>query len=181
MHLLVLSAFRPKQVFDGDVTGVSQCTFWCSVLSDHALRFTARRDLTVSMHLLVLSAFRPRSSHGWHRLPLGLNAPFGAQCFPTKEFWIVPPSVTVSQCTFWCSVLSDGDGVHSWGHGGGSQCTFWCSVLSDATLSVWGGPASTASQCTFWRSVLSDLDGDVVRLALGRLNAPFGAQCFPTT
>ena len=35
MHLLVLSAFRPE---DGEIVfklrGESQCTFWCSVLSD---------------------------------------------------------------------------------------------------------------------------------------------------
>ena len=36
-----------------------------------------------------------------------LNAPSGAQCFPTKiiEHYMLRE---MSQCTFWCSVLSDG-------------------------------------------------------------------------
>ena len=63
----------------------------------------------------------------------GLNAPSGAQCFPTlNEFaaWLV---ALLSQCTFWCSVLSD----QAWTTKGAqleSQCTFWCSVLSDSAL-----------------------------------------------
>ena len=38
----------------------------------------------------------------------------------------------VSQCTFWCSVLSDPFGdIQSRAYVERSQCTFWCSVLSD--------------------------------------------------
>ena len=38
----------------------------------------------------------------------GLNAPSGAQCFPTPPRNKRCNSCTVrSQCTFWCSVLSD--------------------------------------------------------------------------
>ena len=61
---------------------LSQCTFWCSVLSD----------------VLLSVELRTRSC---------LNAPSGAQCFPTirSRSWCV--TGTVSQCTFWCSVLSD--------------------------------------------------------------------------
>ena len=58
MHLLVLSAFRLDTWVHGRV-----------------------RDL-VSMHLLVLSAFRHGRGGEQHALPR-LNAPFGAQCFPT--------------------------------------------------------------------------------------------------
>ena len=61
----------------------SQCTFWCSVLSDCAPTITQHTNDRVSMHLLVLSAFRP-----W-----------------THDMYNVPNKV--SQCTFWCSVLSD--------------------------------------------------------------------------
>ena len=86
------------------------------------------------MHLLVLSAFRLVGGEDWNFLFFGLNAPFGAQCFPT--FWVeIEPEapyerlnapfgaqcfptrvavmvkrvvgLIVSQCTFWCSVLSD--------------------------------------------------------------------------
>ena len=62
----------------------SQCTFWCSVLSDSQKRLTRDcENLRVSMHLLVLSAFR-----------------LGAYSHTTAN-------IQVSQCTFWCSVLSD--------------------------------------------------------------------------
>ena len=62
---------------------MSQCTFWCSVLSDCVWYMPSTGELK------------------------GLNAPSGAQCFPTRT----PPSsgawLERSQCTFWCSVLSD--------------------------------------------------------------------------
>ena len=37
------------------------------------------------MHLLVLSAFRPSRCRPRRRIPSGLNAPSGAQCFPTRR------------------------------------------------------------------------------------------------
>ena len=37
------------------------------------------------MHLLVLSAFRPRTSTGIRIFSTCLNAPSGAQCFPTES------------------------------------------------------------------------------------------------
>ena len=37
------------------------------------------------MHLLVLSAFRQKAADGRLARGDGLNAPFGAQCFPTFE------------------------------------------------------------------------------------------------
>ena len=64
----------------------SQCTFWCSALSD-----------------------RTRQSHRGRRTHRNrLNAPFGAQRFPTQGgdvLWMFENYS--SQCTFWCSVLSD--------------------------------------------------------------------------
>ena len=114
MHLLVLSAFRPIIVGpDGIVVWGSQCTFWCSVLSDNENPKSCPRHDWVSMHLLVLSAFRPikQDTDAYNKSgsqctfwcsvlsdteakdsPLStierLNAPFGAQCFPTRG----PPS-----------------------------------------------------------------------------------------
>ena len=86
MHLLVLSAFRlggERGVMFGAF--MSQCTFWCSVLSDDGcLTAWGARDPDVSMHLLVLSAFRRGSSSLTTRSVKGLNAPSGAQCFPTE-------------------------------------------------------------------------------------------------
>ena len=66
---------------------------------------------------------------------LSLNAPSGAQCFPT--YWaldLTGPFAKKSQCTFWCSVLSDGPYTRGFGFEfyQESQCTFWCSVLSDS-------------------------------------------------
>ena len=37
----------------------------------------------------------------------------------------------LSQCTFWCSVLSDQRVDAKFDKVKKSQCTFWCSVLSD--------------------------------------------------
>ena len=107
MHLLVLSAFRPVITTAASMRLRSQCTFWCSVLSDfdqkgdwididgvsmHLLVLSAFRPeelgaaegegFPVSMHLLVLSAFR-RMYRSMLSVQTGLNAPFGAQCFPT--------------------------------------------------------------------------------------------------
>ena len=110
MHLLVLSAFRPEKPIDNGGILMSQCTFWCSVLSDALGLFLLVAASMVSMHLLVLSAFRLIQPHAltmyrpwsqctfwcsvlsdWQSKTLAslllscLNAPFGAQCFPTVE------------------------------------------------------------------------------------------------
>ena len=207
MHLLVLSAFRPDLFVVADTYfAVSQCTFWCSVLSDgniivyddgtilfvsmHLLVLSAFRrggpqttpshTAGVSMHLLVLSAFRHSAMRAIGRLSRSLNAPSGAQCFPTMmiayaarltrglnapsgaQYFpteIVASDIMedVSQCTFWCSVLSDAgvtrQTIYRWI---GSQCTFWCSVLSDSSSAKTGRSPTFRSQCTFWCSVLSD-------------------------
>ena len=73
MHLLVLSAFRPEATGNlNAIAGGSQCTFWCSVLSDGG---TVEPDAAISC----------------------LNAPFGAQCFPTqKVFFDYDQAKTVS-------------------------------------------------------------------------------------
>ena len=86
---------------------LSQCTFWCSVLSDRMAPPCNRGEFPVSMHLLVLSAFRPAGQ-------------------------TVAGIVAMSQCTFWCSVLSDIAVNHYANRIYESQCTFWCSVLSDS-------------------------------------------------
>ena len=84
MHLLVLSAFRLAH--DGVRSDGLLVSMHLLVLSAFRLRPGSRLAApgeSVSMHLLVLSAFRP-----WARPLVGqsfqsLNAPFGAQCFPT--------------------------------------------------------------------------------------------------
>ena len=160
MHLLVLSAFRPTEVPVPSPRG-------CGV---------------VSMHLLVLSAFRRDRDT--------------AQSV----------GVLVSQCTFWCSVLSDY--LLAWREDldfPGSQCTFWCSVLSDSYPRI--GRASrndvsmhllvlSAFRLIVFLPVIQEMvvsmhllvlsafrhkETNPFSLIIFRLNAPFGAQCFPTT
>ena len=80
------------------------------------------------MHLLVLSAFRPGM------ISATIN------------------TLLKSQCTFWCSVLSDKVAVQGPGHGFLSQCTFWCSVLSDIKSCV---PSSEALPVSMHLLVLS--------------------------
>ena len=95
-------------------------------------RLRVGEGLKVSMHLLVLSAFRlvpvgvveeeapfglnapfgaqcfpTLTKQLYEGLEARLNAPFGAQCFPTQQVVVSVLAETRSQCTFWCSVLSD--------------------------------------------------------------------------
>ena len=48
------------------------------------------------MHLLVLSAFRPFHYGQREALAMCLNAPFGAQCFPTCVRQLRQPPTSVS-------------------------------------------------------------------------------------
>ena len=132
------------------------------------------------MHLLVLSAFRPEKGQRESRGSHGLNAPFGAQCFPTTSGLLRRVGMTCLNAPF------------------GAQCfptrlksrvlpsspvSMHLLVLSAFRLPVKNAwpTNSSPSQCTFWCSVLSD-SAFLSASALSRrcLNAPFGAQCFPT-
>ena len=133
MHLLVLSAFRrPGGWSSMRRTTWSQCTFWCSVLSDF---FTYESD----------TGDRQR-----------LNAPSGAQCFPTSS----------SRRHRRMALLS--------------QCTFWCSVLSDCTLPVHGQCRTCLNAPSGAQCFPTDLNGPYGMQMVWSLNAPSGAQCFPT-
>ena len=184
MHLLVLSAFR--------LDSVSMFVWIDRFVSMHLLVLSAfrlgigrrlgSRHSRVSMHLLVLSAFRHRTIRWRSRRSLGLNAPSGAQCFPTST-WLRGSKPSSRRVSMHLLVLSafrqDSSGVEHVGRSGlnapsGAQC-----------FPTWkdghGEEATLTSQCTFWCSVLSD---PMVR-GCGRrgpvcLNAPSGAQCFPT-
>ena len=85
---------------------VSQCTFWCSVLSDGS---------------------RARS----HRGRPGLNAPFGAQCFPTAYRWGSRVFVSCLNAPFGAQCFPTSVVLRRGSASVESQCTFWCSVLSD--------------------------------------------------
>ena len=114
------------------------------------------------MHLLVLSAFRLDIARRGREVQSGLNAPSGAQCFPTEHrHGLRGPLKQRSQCTFWCSVLSDVKPANEFGTAVAFQCTFWCSVLSDTAARRPVPRRCPAFQCTFWCSVLSDREGAV--------------------
>ena len=182
----------------------SQCTFWCSVLSDRANQFVRPGPRRVSMHLLVLSAFRQevqeltgvelyesqctfwcsvlsdprRFSRRASRS--GLNAPFGAQCFPTIEDHPDEFASLKSQCTFWCSVLSDLGSV--------SLRRRYDSVsMHLLVLSAFRRDRRLreryVTDVSMHLLVLSAFR-QVLRMQASEfsscLNAPFGAQCFPT-
>ena len=159
MHLLVLSAFRRKDWRNKIKVTMSQCTFWCSVLSDLPgwdRSGCAEGGLNAPSGAQCFpTATRPPRDRG---VLGGLNAPSGAQCFPTEMSPSYASRLTTSQCTFWCSVLSDRTARCFLTTMLRSQCTFWCSVLSDrnrkeAVMAV----KNQRSQCTFWCSVLSDM------------------------
>ena len=134
MHLLVLSVFRLSAHGSPNAPTESQCTFWCSVLSDPTRGRACAKKSIVSMHLLVLSAFR-------------------------RGDWRTAESIDLmSQCTFWCSVLSDWkDSVFEQAC---SEVSMHLLVLSafrpDTLWKVTQQLDAVASQCTFWCSVLSD-------------------------
>ncbi len=83
MHLLVLSAFRPMRTGSTLEEHASQCTFWCSVLSDGAIAkvqtFDPKSQCTFWCSVLSDLPIGTRASSSFSRL----NAPSGAQCFPT--------------------------------------------------------------------------------------------------
>ena len=131
MHLLVLSAFRRKSQF---------------------AKFEIEQ---VSMHLLVLSTFRLGGSIAKSQI-WGLNAPSGAQCFPTDRRLCDEAYPDESQCTFWCSVLSDSETSPT--------CEAPCTVSMHLLV---------LSAFRLGHLGISDTRPF-------RLNAPSGAQCFPT-
>ena len=158
MHLLVLSAFRQEDDCRVWAWAVwSQCTFWCSVLSDAYFLFNRIGGSIAS-----------------------LNAPSGAQCFPTEHEQRKLACRRVSQCTFWCSVLSDKTpatavfvfaGLNA---PSGAQC-FPTPCSPAGKTGTTGLNAPSGAQC-FPTGNLGPLRTNLQH----GLNAPSGAQCFPT-
>ena len=136
----------------------SQCTFWCSVLSD------------------------PRHMKTIVRNVRGLNAPSGAQCFPTGNQATGKPGATVSMHLLVLSAFrpraEDVERVFQ----GTSQCTFWCSVLSDSMssprLERRASSLNAPSGAQRFPTILPHFSGVLIRPK--GLNAPSGAQRFPT-
>ena len=157
MHLLVLSAFRPYLLFSRKGTIFkSQCTFWCSVLSDSLYVWACRGSVVWSQCTFwcsVLSdwtrGLKRRSRLRSLNAPFGaqcfptdqrhcggveadcLNAPFGAQCFPTGRPLRGLLEVPRLNAPFGAQCFPTGRSPRR-GARRRSQCTFWCSVLSDS-------------------------------------------------
>ncbi len=205
MHLLVLSAFRPvvedrvpssllsqctfwcSVLSDATnklreaISTKSQCTFWCSVLSDRGRLARQHVPYPVSMHLLVLSAFRLSARHSKTLLSSRLNAPSGAQCFPTlclrrcgsfslpvsmhllvlSAFRLLQRqdgSVAYIQVSMHLLVLSAFRRGEACYQRSADHVSMHLLVLSAFRLERLSAAISAfkPSQCTFWCSVLSD-------------------------
>ena len=133
MHLLVLSAFRlengnPIQSVRSE--GLN-APFGAQCFPTKRATILWSDCLLVSMHLLVLSAFRPVSDVQRLTQCRRLNAPFGAQCFPT--YWIsgIGPPVSRLNAPFGAQCFPTDRRARGSSRALPSQCTFWCSVLSD--------------------------------------------------
>ena len=133
---------------------MSQCTFWCRVLTDsHPY---PHQVYGASLNAPSGAGCLPtRLAGGPERSGNRLNAPSGAGCLPTT-CWRLSRGSRSSQCTFWCRVLTDTPrmvlvspaqtvSMHLLVPGAyrrrgqdvlmrrekKSQCTFWCRVLTD--------------------------------------------------
>ena len=184
----------------------SQCAFWCSVLSDICDAQHESHGIRVSMHLLVLSAFR-RVVHSvpygcedrvsMHLLVLSAFRPLERRPLPLllcrvsmhllvlsafrREAETERRTLWLFQCTFWCSVLSDAErrvfeAIRDWEF----QCTFWCSVLSDLLRASAPSHFPPVSMHLLVLSAFRPIEEWLAAFEGECLNAPSGAQCFPT-
>ena len=136
----------------------SQCTFWCSVLS----------DLSPGPH------GQPRQTR--------LNAPFGAQCFPTEL--LVDAGGDFLLVSMHLLVLSAFRLKPSaWWKAAGLAVSMHLLVLSAFRRRAGRPGRSPFQPVSMHLLVLSafrqDFFGWLKDVFVG-LNAPFGAQCFPT-
>ena len=116
MHLLVLSAFRPVTVDTSHprVIGLNApFGAQCFPTVQEALARWRGMGLNAPFGAQCFPTMRWRVGV-WVACPR-LNAPFGAQCFPTQQMWDEVEASWKSQCTFWCSVLSDAARVAVYG------------------------------------------------------------------
>ena len=157
MHLLVLSAFRPSWETGGIRRKTkSQCTFWCSVLSDWQSRITPT-GFTSCLNAPSGAQCFPtdlRWTTGTTRP--GLNAPSGAQCFPTKPAaWAALEAVRLNAPS-------------------GAQC------FPTQFVRVGWTDEFCVSMHLLVLSAFRHWASAAVRNKDRCLNAPSGAQCFPT-
>ena len=137
----------------------SQCTFWCSVLSDQTEtenKSPASRGSQCTFWCSVLSD-RSGEDVGTHDF-VGLNAPFGAQCFPTRDGGL---------------------------QGRGRDLVSMHLLVLSAFRPDWRRRSRHCLTVSMHLLVLSAFrptsPGRSWKRLLSSLNAPFGAQCFPTS
>ena len=157
MHLLVLSAFRLVGYAVGKAAWAngSQCTFWRSVLSD-------------------ISTYH-RNDDG----KPGLNAPSGAQCFPTELDKRSTARLIESQCLLVLSAFRRKVKLICWECGWVSMHLL---VLNAFRLHVndWADRLRPVSMHLLVLSAFRLKLLTVLCRKPGCLNASSGAQCFPT-
>ena len=132
------------------------------------------------MHLLVLSAFRHEGRRHRGHAEAGLNAPFGAQCFPTsmsmasglrRNCWVSMHLLVLS--AFRRIKAQHKKGLVCLNAPFGAQCFPTMFVPAGHTkVSCLNAPFGAQCFPTFF---IEMFDGPELSL-----NAPFGAQCFPT-
>ena len=130
------------------------------------------------MHLLVLSAFRPVGQAVYGLFKPRLNAPFGAQCFPTSQTISLQCRLkAVSMHLLVLSAFRRGKHLPAVD----ASVSMHLLVLSAFRLASHG---TTIPQppVSMHLLVLSAFRREEAAAYAGRacLNAPFGAQCFPT-
>ena len=156
MHLLVLSAFRHGNDTLRIKGLLSQCTFWCSVLSDSICKarntipylslnapfgaqcfptskgcVSARIVYDVSMHLLVLSAFRLESSTMLSNDFVVSMHLLVLSAFRRILIVFLTSAIIGLNAPFGAQCFPTSLGLSAFWEVLSSQCTFWCSVLSD--------------------------------------------------
>ena len=109
---------------------MSQCTFWCWVLTNAARWASAQAGVQVSMHLLVPGAYQRTRTPTLHHAAESLNAPSGAGCLPTSPTPTPDPSPKRLNTPCGAGCLSTEIGLQ-YGNEKASQYTMWCWVLID--------------------------------------------------
>ena len=179
---------------------MSQCTFWCWVLTNAARWASAQAGVQVSMHLLVPGAYQlrrlrhriPRPSVSIHHVVLGayrprsgfstatkrrLNTPCGAGCLSTDANDAILSAKKVSIHRVVLGAYRRQETSYSTVLALTSQYTVWCWVLIDLLHSR-ARVSSLVVSIHRVVLVLIDLNKDILAGRVNRLNTPCGAGAY---
>ena len=107
MHLLVPGAYRPLKGGGLCLHIMSQCTFWCRVLTDAKEHQPSQRWHKECQCTFWCRVLTDGVQYELTVVSQSLNAPSGAGCLPTDAKEEFEEFFKQSQCTFWCRVLTD--------------------------------------------------------------------------